>query len=177
MSIDQWRKQRGTLKAKLTVAKNFAAKTAENVESTTKEEIASRLQHLEESYAKFQHVQQELLAVVPTEEYEARDAIEETEYGGALHSDKGIFNAESGKLEATVYLISGGYREYAPGRRSAGSSFGAADLAYATIIGASLGRRKHRRFGADSRAAGSDAGTHAFTIERSAGLSGEVTHY
>lgn len=77
MSAEQLRRQLDQLKAKLTSATNFTNRIAKDVGLTTREEVESRLQNLEEAYVKFQTIVQQLIAVVPEEEYELRDSTEE----------------------------------------------------------------------------------------------------
>ncbi|XP_067214188.1 uncharacterized protein [Linepithema humile] len=80
MSVEQLRRQRGAIKAKLTATRNFVNRVSEDLNTTTKEEIESRIQALEEACVKFQAISQQLLNVVSDEEYEHRDASEETEF-------------------------------------------------------------------------------------------------
>lgn len=53
-------------------------RVTDNLESTTKEEVESRIQHLDELYAKFQTNAQQISTIIPEEEY-AKDLSEETE--------------------------------------------------------------------------------------------------
>ncbi|CAL1685160.1 unnamed protein product [Lasius platythorax] len=79
MSIEQLRRQRGSIKAKLTSTRNFANRIEDDLKSTTREEIESR-RVVEEVYVKFQAISQQLATIVPEEEYEQRDLVEETEF-------------------------------------------------------------------------------------------------
>lgn len=51
-----------------------------DLEFTTREEIESHIQHLEEVYRRFQNVSQQLQAEVSEEDYKLRDATEKTEF-------------------------------------------------------------------------------------------------
>ncbi|XP_011862430.1 PREDICTED: uncharacterized protein LOC105559033 [Vollenhovia emeryi] len=77
MSVEQLRRQRGTVKARLTVTQNFITRATETSDITTKEELEVRIQRLDEAYTRFQDIMQELVNIVPEEEYQERDAPEE----------------------------------------------------------------------------------------------------
>lgn len=64
----------------LTSTKNFVNKVTDKLEATTKEEVESRIQNLEEAYSKFQTISHQLLIITPEEEYDQRDLQEETEF-------------------------------------------------------------------------------------------------
>lgn len=53
MSIEQLRRRRATVKAKLTLAKTFATRVVEDLNLTTKEELESRIQRLDDAYTRF----------------------------------------------------------------------------------------------------------------------------
>lgn len=80
MSAEQLRRQRDQLKAKLTSPTNYTNRIAKDVGLTTREEVESRLQNLEEAYVKYQIIVQQLIVVVPEEEYELRDSTGETDF-------------------------------------------------------------------------------------------------
>ncbi|EZA51360.1 hypothetical protein X777_10003 [Ooceraea biroi] len=80
MSVENLRRQRGQLKAKLTTTKNFVNKVTKELGVTTLEEVTARLQGLEDTYQKFEAVMQQLIPLVPEEEYERRDATEYMEF-------------------------------------------------------------------------------------------------
>jgi len=64
----------------LTSAKNFADKIVEHPETTTREEIESRIKILDEAYVKFQAISEQLSNLSVEEESELRDVEEETEF-------------------------------------------------------------------------------------------------
>jgi len=80
MNIEQLKKQQRTIKARLTTTRNFVNRVTDNLKSTTKEEIESHIQNLDEAYAKFQAISQQLSTSVSEEEYEQRDTTEEIEF-------------------------------------------------------------------------------------------------
>lgn len=80
MSVEQLRKQRGYLKAKLTITTNFINRIANNLEDTSQEEIEARLDNLKAAYGRFQAISQQLVVLVSEEEHEERDATEIAEF-------------------------------------------------------------------------------------------------
>ena len=62
MSEEPLRRQRGQVKARLTAATNFTNRVAREPTSTTREELNSRLQNLEEAYVRFQTIVQQLIS-------------------------------------------------------------------------------------------------------------------
>jgi len=86
MSIDQLRRQRGAVKAKLTAAENFASRIADRSELVAREEVESRIQSLDEAHRRCQAISQQLSAVTSEEEYNERDSPEEIEIDGRYHT-------------------------------------------------------------------------------------------
>lgn len=88
MSVEQLRRQREAIKAKLIAAKNFVNRIIDNLETTTKKEIESLIKNLDDTLVKFQIIAQQLLTVASKEEYERRDETEETEFEDRYFSIK-----------------------------------------------------------------------------------------
>ncbi|XP_020297309.1 uncharacterized protein LOC109861883 [Pseudomyrmex gracilis] len=74
MNVEQLRRQRAAITAKLT---NFISTV---MKSTTTEEVKMRSQYLEKTYRKFQTISQELQAMISKEDYQLKDATEESEF-------------------------------------------------------------------------------------------------
>ncbi|XP_029155926.1 uncharacterized protein LOC114928760, partial [Nylanderia fulva] len=100
MSAKQLRRQRGQVKAKLTAAINFVHRIAGDAELTTREEVESRLRNLEEAYVKFQAIVQQLIVIVPEEDYETRDLTEKTDF------DERYFSVKASLLQVIEKLNS-----------------------------------------------------------------------
>ncbi|XP_036145656.1 uncharacterized protein LOC118646575 [Monomorium pharaonis] len=77
MNTEQLRRKRGSIKAQLTSARNFAIRANDDLESTTKEEIESRIQRLDDIYDKFQTISQQLSS---EDDDEDEDRTEDTEF-------------------------------------------------------------------------------------------------
>lgn len=60
MNADQLRRKRGTIKAKLALAKNFTDRIVEDLDATTTQELESRIKILDEAYVKFQAISEQL---------------------------------------------------------------------------------------------------------------------
>jgi len=86
MSIDQLRRQRGAVKAKLTAAESFASRIADRSESVAREEVESRIQGLDEAYRRCQTISQQLAAIISEAEYNERDSPEEIEIESRYHT-------------------------------------------------------------------------------------------
>lgn len=93
MSIEQLKRQRGAIKAKLTTARNFASRINEQLEGTTKEEIL-RLQNLTEVYNRYQTISQQLSAI-SEEEY---DQAEDQEFEDRYFAIRGSMSQYLGRL-------------------------------------------------------------------------------
>lgn len=74
------RRQRGAIKAKLTLTTNFATQVKEDLNIASKEEIESRIKILDNIYTRFQGISQQLVNTVPEEDYEQREAPEEADF-------------------------------------------------------------------------------------------------
>jgi len=65
MSMEIYRRQRSQLKGRLTSIRNFITKVGKDVDRVTPEEVAARLQTVEDIYAKYQDISQQLVTLVP----------------------------------------------------------------------------------------------------------------
>ncbi|XP_071648512.1 uncharacterized protein [Temnothorax longispinosus] len=88
MSVENLRKQRSGLKGKITNIRNFILKAEKDAENVLPGEITARLQALEDTHSKFQAVAQNLLLLLPEEEYQQRDEVEESEFDERYFSTK-----------------------------------------------------------------------------------------
>ncbi|XP_071562311.1 uncharacterized protein [Temnothorax nylanderi] len=88
MNVESLRKQRSGLKGKLTSIRNFIAKAEKDVENVLPGEITARFHAVEDIYSRFQAVAQNLLSLLPEEEYQQRDEVEESEFDERYYSAK-----------------------------------------------------------------------------------------
>lgn len=105
MAAEQLRRQRGSIKAKVTATENFLNRINNNPESTTKEDIETRLRNLDEIHVKFQAIAQHILTAVSEDEYNERDVPEETEFDERYVAARASLMKRLEELRPTTKLL------------------------------------------------------------------------